>query len=68
MEDKIVTVSFNVWASSEEEAQELKRAIGSFVDEQGRQGRKVTAAKLTAAIQRWQENPIVRTSIINYFK
>jgi len=68
MEDKIVNISFNVWANSEEEGEELKREICSFIDWNGRQGRKVSAAKLTEAIRKWQFNPLVKQSIINHFK
>lgn len=68
MNDKIVNISFNLWADSEEEAVELKKEICDFIDYHGRQGRKVTAGKLTEAIRRWQSNPIVRQSIINHFR
>ena len=65
---EVVKVIFNVWAESESEAEELSRSIGAFIDEQGQQGRRVTAKKLTEAIGRWKENPLVRNTIINYFK
>lgn len=63
----IVNISFNVWGT-EESAADLKREIGRFIDEQGAQGRMVTADKLADAIRKWKDNPLVKTTIINYFR
>ena len=68
MNDKVVTITFKVWANSEEEAETLSRELGAFVNEQGQQGRKVTALKLTEALRKWQSNPLVKSAIINHFK
>lgn len=65
---QVSKITFNVWAESEAEAEELSRSIGAFIDEQGQQGRRVTAKKLTEAIGRWKENHLVRNTIINYFR
>lgn len=65
--NNIVNISFNVWGT-EEGAAELKREIGRFIDEQGAQGRMVTADKLAEALRKWKDNPLVRSTIINYFK
>lgn len=68
MNDKVVKIEFNVWANSEEEAVELKKEIFAFIDYHGRQGRKVSASKLTEALRNWQKNPLVRQSVINHFR
>ena len=68
MNDQVIKIEFNIWASNEAEVAELKKEICSFIDWHGQQGRKVTASKLTEAIRRWQSNPIVRQSIINHFR
>ena len=68
MDDKIISITFNIWANSEEEVTELKKEICDFIDFHGQQGRKVSASKLTDAIRRWQSNPFVKQSIINHFK
>ena len=68
MNDKGVKIEFNLWANSEEEAGELKNEIGAFINWHGQQGRKVSASKLTEALRKWQNNPLVRNSIINHFK
>lgn len=67
MNDKIVKITFNIWANSDEDGEELKRELGAFIDHMGQQGRKVTAAKLAEAIRSWQKNPMVKNYIINYF-
>ena len=67
MNDKIVNISFNIWANNEDEAKELRKSICDFIDWFGQRGVKVTASKLTNAIDRWQVNPLVRNRIINHF-
>ena len=61
-------LSFNIYAESEEEVQEAKRAIVEFIGYHASQCRAVTAGKVAQAIRNWQNNPIVRNRIINYFK
>lgn len=67
MNDKVVNISFNVWANNEEEAKTLHDAICGFIDWFGQRGVKVTASKLTQAINNWQNNTIVKNSVIRYF-
>lgn len=68
MNDKVVTISFNIWANNEEEGKQLTKAICGFVDGIGQMGVKVSASKVTEAINKWQKNPLVKHSIINHFK
>ena len=68
MNDKIVNISFNVWANNNEEAVELHKAICDFIDWFGQMGVKVSASKLTAGINNWQGNILVKNSVIKYFK
>lgn len=68
MNDKVVNISFNVWANNEEEGVRLKQAICDFIDWFGQKGIKVTASKLTNAIDNWQTNALVKERIINHFK
>ena len=68
MNDKVVKIEFNVWANSEEEGNELRKAICDFIAWHGERGVKVTASKMTEAIIRWQDNVFVKNSIINHFK
>ena len=68
MNDKIVNTSFNVWANNEDEGARLKQAVCDFIDWFGQKGIKVTASKLTNAIDNWQANALVKGRIINHFK
>lgn len=68
MEDKIVKIEFNIWANDEQEGVALTQAIRNFIDQQGAQGRKVSAGKLLQAVNKWGNNPFVLQTINNYFK
>ena len=68
MEDKIVKIEFNIWANDEQEGVALTQAIRSYIDQQGAQGRKVSAGKLLQAINKWGNNPFVLQILNNYFK
>ncbi len=61
-------VKFNIYADSADEVESLRQAIVGFISSHARQGRAVTATKLTEALSRWESNPIVKHQIINYFK
>ncbi len=61
-------VKFNVYASSQAEADEAAQAIKEFIAAHARHGRAVTASKVAAAVRNWEGNPLVRARIISYFK
>ena len=61
-------ISFNVYARNEQEVESLRMAIVAFIGCHARQGRAVDAARLAKAIANWDQNPIVKSQIINYFK
>ena len=58
--------SFNVWAESQEEANEMRQAFIDFIDEHGKQGRFVSARKVTEALRNWKSNVLVRNRIIEH--
>lgn len=60
--------SFNVWAENQSEVDEMRKALIDFINEHGRQGRYVSAKKVTYAIKHWKDNAIVRNRIIEHFK
>ena len=61
-------LTFDIYAENEQEVQEARRAIIEFIGFHASQCRAVTALKVAHAIRNWQNNPIVRNRIINYFK
>ena len=60
-------IKFNVYAESQEEADAATQAIKAFISEHAKQGRAVTANKISAAISNWKSNVLVKNRIINYF-
>ena len=61
-------ITFNVYAHSEQEVEDLRLAIVGFISAHAHQGRAVDAARLAQAIANWDRNPLVKNQIINYFK
>lgn len=64
---KGMTISFEIYAYDEKEAEDARQAIIAFISEHARQGRAVTARKVAQAVERWDSNPFVRSQIISYF-
>ena len=61
-------IHFNIYAESEQEAEDCRAAIISFIGFHASQCRAVTAYKVAQAVRNWDKNPIVKNRIINYFK
>ena len=57
-------VKFNVYANSQEEANEASMAIKQFISDFARRGIAVTASKMAEAVNRWKDNYWVT----NYFR
>ena len=60
-------IKFNIYANSEEEVEQARQAIVSFIDQHARQGRAVSATKIAEAVSKWDKNPFVRNEIIKFF-
>lgn len=61
-------VKFNIYAESQAEADAVSQVVKAFISEHAQKGIAVTAAKVTEAVRRWGDNPIVRNRITNFFK
>ena len=61
-------ITFNIYAESEQEAEEARMAIVAFIGEHAKHGRAVTGKKVAKAVSNWDSNPIVKSQIINFFK
>lgn len=61
-------ITFNVYARSQQEIEDLRLAIVAFISAHAHQGRAIDAARLAQAIANWDRNPLVKNQIINYFK
>ena len=64
----VYTISFEIYAHSPQEVESLRMAIIAFIGLHARQGRAVDAERLAKAISNWDNNPIVKNKIIDYFK
>jgi hypothetical protein len=61
-------ITFNIYAESEQEAEEARMAIVAFIGEHAKHGRAVTGRKIAQAVSNWDKNLIVKNQIINFFK
>jgi hypothetical protein len=61
-------ITFNIYAESEQEAEEARMALIAFIGQHAKQGRAVTGRKIAQAVSNWDKNPLVKNQIINYFK
>ena len=68
MEHSIRNISFNIYASSDEEAERGRKAIIDFINIIGRHGAKVTGDKLNEAVSKLSSSPFIFNQIINFFK
>ena len=60
-------ITFNIYANNEQEVEKLRFVITEFIRLHAEQGRAVTAAKVADALRNWNNNPIIKNRIINYF-
>lgn len=55
-----------IYAETEQEVEECRKAVHAFIEENCKEGRAVTASKLTTALGRWKSNMFVKAGIINF--
>ena len=68
MEQAVRNISFNIYASSDEEAERGKKAIVQFINIMGQQGAKVSGNKLSDAVKMLNTSPFITSQIIKFFK
>lgn len=66
--EKIKPITFNIYASNDEEAEKGRKAIIQFINIMGQHGARVSGNKLHEAISRLGENTFILSQIINFFK
>ena len=64
----IKSITFNIYADSEEEAERGRKAIIQFINIVGQQGAKVSGDKIAEAVAKLQSSPFIASQIINFFK
>lgn len=65
---EIRNISFNIYASTDEEAERGRKAIVKFINIMGQHGAMVSGDKLVEAVAKLPENSFVLSQIIKFFK
>ena len=68
MTQEIRNISFNIYASSDEEAERGRKAIITFINIMGQHGAMVSGDKLAEAVAKLPENSFILSQIIKFFK
>lgn len=68
MEQNIRKIAFNIYASSEDEAERGRKAIVSFINIMGQHGAMVSGEKIAEAVGRMSNNSFITSQIIKFFK
>jgi hypothetical protein len=66
--DNIKTISFNIYARDEAEAEKGRKAIIQFINIMGQNGAMVTGDKIAEAVSKLSSSPFIATQIIKFFK
>lgn len=61
-------IQFQIYADSEQEAENARKAIVVFISELANCGRAVTGNKIAEGLPRWKENVLVRNRVLDFFK
>ena len=64
----IRSITFNIYAGSDEEAERGRKAIVQFINIMGQHGAKVSGNKISDAVARLNSTPFVASQIIRFFK
>ena len=65
---EVRNISFNIYASSDEEAERGCKAIKHFIDIVGQHGAMVSGNKLADAVSKLPENTFILSQIIKFFR
>lgn len=68
MEQNIKSITFNIYAGSDEEAERGRKAIIQFINIMGQHGAAVSGNKIAEAVARLNSSPFIASQIINFFK
>ena len=66
--EQIRPITFNIYASTDEEAEKGRKAIIHFINIMGQHGGKVSGNKLAEAVGRLNNNTFITSQIIKFFR
>lgn len=61
-------ITFNIYASDDDEAERGRKAIIEFINTMGRHGARVSGDKLALAVSKMEKATFVTREIIKFFK
>jgi hypothetical protein len=61
-------VSFNIFAESQEQADETSRQLGAFVDGCAAKGVAVSAGRILPLLRQIETSPFLQARLINYLR
>lgn len=64
----VFPITVKIYADDEQEAQMAQKALGQFVNDMGAIGIPVRGAKIAEAVPKWNQNPFIKSKIIDHFK
>jgi hypothetical protein len=59
-------LTVNIYAHDQQEVEQAREALCTFIRSHALQGRAVTAGKITAALSRWDSNILVRNAVVSF--
>lgn len=65
---KTHSITFNIYAETDEEAEKGRKAIIEFINIMGKHGARVSGNKLAEAVQKMDTAPFAVNQIIKFFK
>lgn len=68
MEQNIRPITFNIYASSDEEAEKGRKAIINFINIMGQHGAMVSGNKIDEAMNKLYDNSFITSQVIKFFK
>ena len=68
MANGIKQITFNIYASSDDEAELGRKAIIRFINLMGQHGARVSGSKIDEAVSKLGSNPFIANQIIKFFR
>lgn len=61
-------IEFQIYTENDSDADILKKAICSFIEEFRKMGIAVTADKVANVLSKWDTNPFIKEQVIKYLR
>lgn len=68
MEQNVRKIAFNIYASTDEEAEKGRKAIVHFINIMGQHGGMVSGEKIAEAVGKLNNNTFITSQIIKFFR